>query len=92
MLSAVVLSMQQQHREELGGFDARRHQPVSQIMGDAWDQPPKVPYNQLSATQNWTIHWKTKLYTEAALIDSILVWRKTKEEVYGGSKRRHEGS
>lgn len=60
MLGAVVLRVEQQHREQLGGPDPRGHQPVRDIVGDGRHKPAKISHYQLSAAQPWTLHWQRK--------------------------------
>lgn len=56
MLGAVVLRMEQQHREKLRSPDSCGHQPVGYIMSNSRHKPTKVSHNQLSAAQPWTFH------------------------------------
>lgn len=60
MLGAVVLSVEQQHREQLRGPDPCGHQPVSHVVGNGWHQPAQVSHHKLSAAKPWTLHWRGK--------------------------------
>lgn len=63
MLGAVVLSVEQQHGEQLRGPDPCGHQPVGYVVGNGRHQLTQVSHHKLSAAQPWTLHWRREWRT-----------------------------
>lgn len=75
MLGAVVLCVEQEHRQQLGDAEPCGDQPVSHFVGDGRHQLAQVPHHQLSAAEARTLHWGMKQMTahiKNSFVDSAL--------------------
>ena len=63
MLGAVVLGVEQEHRQQLRRSDPCSHQPVGHVVSNGRHQPAQVSHYQLSAAKPWTLHWRRKRRT-----------------------------
>lgn len=77
MLGAVVLSVEQQHREQLRGPDPCGHQPVGHVVGNGRHQSTQVSHHKLPAAQPRTLHcrrkWRAFAFAHSFTVD-ITLW------------------
>lgn len=60
VLGAVVLGVEQQHRQQLRRPDPCGHQPVGHVVGNGRYQSAQASHHKLPASQPWTLHWRGK--------------------------------